>query len=142
MTSLEEDVSFQTSVAESAQLRQTYEAQITPGTRDGYRASSSHFLSWLYSRSPASLRAEFIDGLDQISQPNLLQRLRHPDPNNPPINFSIFTVETFLTWILSLRNSKTGQPLCFTTLAGHRATLRNLFKRVWYHDVERILPTA
>lgn len=123
-----EDLGFQTSAAESEQLRHTYEAQITSGTRDGYRASSAHFLSWLYSRSPASLRAEFIEGLDQISQPNLLSRLRDPDPDNPPINFSTFAVETFLTWILSLRNSKTGHPLSFSTLAGHRASLRNLFK--------------
>lgn len=127
MSSLESE-GFQPSAAESAELRETHDAQITPETRKGYKASAAHFLNWLYLRSPTCLLPEFIEGLAEVTQPTLLQRLKDPNQNNPPIDFNHFSAHTFLTWILSLRSQKSDQPLSFSTLSGHRAALRSLFR--------------
>ena len=50
--------SFELSAAEIAELRDTFDAQIKLSRRQ-YRSSASHFLFWLYRRSPDLIGGEF-----------------------------------------------------------------------------------
>lgn len=121
------NISFELSAAETAELRETFDAQITLNSRRQYRSSASHFLFWLYRRSPDLIRGEFIFELDPVSQSGIFQRLSNPDRANPPIFFSNLSAKTFLTWIIGLKKKQSDEPPSFSTLNGHRSGLRNLF---------------
>lgn len=118
----------------SSRLIQIRRNMITADTRRIYLSSSAKFLFWLYTAKPALIltpfRVQVVQRHREISKKTIEREISlHLEPSCPPIDFSLFSIDVFMEWILSIRQSADGtDAVAFGALNSHRSALFNLFR--------------
>jgi hypothetical protein len=113
-----------------SQLISTRKNNISKKSRENYGRCITHYLCWLYTRSPQRFTPGFIRACSRrgVLDASLTREYLEKDYNTA-LKFDKLKVTDFMTWIVFIRDreSQKGKQLSFGTYAQHRSAFNFLF---------------